>query len=95
MRIATITKELSFFKPSYRVDAEGLSIAGDWWNMNFAVTRSGMPVARISQRWLSWADAYEVTIEDDSAELLIVALVVAIDTVKADEQAAKESNSTN
>ena len=87
-QIASIDKELSFFKSRYHIDAQGLEIAGDWWDMNFTVLRNGTPIASITQQWLSWGDTYEVSINDDSSELLIVALVIAIDKVKHDANAA-------
>ncbi|MCH9276548.1 LURP-one-related family protein [Bifidobacterium amazonense] len=83
--VAAIDKEFTLFKPRYRVDAAGLEIDGDWWNLNFDITRGGAPVARISQRLLAWGDTYEVTVFDERLEALIVSIVVAIDCVKADD----------
>lgn len=89
--VASIDKEISLFKPKYRIDAQGLDIEGDWWNMNFTVRRGGAVVAQVAQRWLSWGDTYEVTVHEDTLETLIVALVVAIDKVKADATNASSS----
>lgn len=83
--VASIDKEFTFFKPKYRLDMQGLSVEGDWWDMNFQVRRGGTVVAEVAQRWLSWGDTYEVNVADDSLEVLVVAIVVAIDKVKADE----------
>ena len=63
--------------------------------MNFTVSRGNEEIAQIRQKMFSWGNSYEVEIEDDDAQILVIALVIAINTVKADEQAAKESNSTN
>lgn len=87
--VATIDKELTFFRDRYRIDAQGLSIEGDWWDMNFTVTRDGAEVARIAQQWLAWGDTYEVTVFDTRLEALIVSLVIAIDCVKAEQQAQR------
>lgn len=83
MEVASIDKELTFLTPKYRIDAQGLHIEGDWWNMNFTVTRQGQQVASITQRWFAWGDTYEVTVFEDRLVSLIVALVVAIDCVKS------------
>ena len=91
--VASIDKEFTFFKPKYRIDAQGLEVEGDWWDMNFQVRRGGIVVAEVAQRWLSWGDTYEVTVHDDSMETLIVAIVVAIDKVKADESSASSASS--
>ena len=87
--VATIHKELTVFRDRYRIDAQGLSIEGDWWDMNFTVTRDGAEVARIAQRWLAWGDTYEVTVFDTRLEALIVSLVIAIDCVKSEQQAQR------
>lgn len=83
--VACIDREFSLFRPKYRIDAQGLLIRGDWFDLNFAVVRDGETVAEISKRWLSWGDTYEVAVLDDALDVVVLALVVAIDKVKADE----------
>ncbi len=87
----TLTKELTFFKAHYSIDAQGIDVQGNWWDMDFEVYAHGRQVAVINKRWFSWGDTYEVTILDDSLEHLIVSLVIAIDAVKADQAAANNS----
>ena len=55
---------------------------------NFTVVRGDELVAEISQRWLSWGDSYEVIVHDDAMATIVVALVIAIDKVKADEESS-------
>ena len=88
VEIAGIDKEFSFFKPKYRIDAQGLRVEGDWVDLNFTVVRGDELVAEISQRWLSWGDSYEVIVHDDAMATIVVALVIAIDKVKADDEEA-------
>lgn len=88
VEIAGIDKEFSFFKPKYRIDAQGLRVEGDWVDLNFTVVRGDELVAEISQRWLSWGDSYEVIVHDDAMATIVVALVIAIDKVKADEESS-------
>lgn len=92
--VATITKRLSFFRPKYDIDAFGLTIQGNFWDMNFSVWRNGQQVAQVDQQWLSWGDTYAIDVADESLELLIVSLTVAIDYVKSEEQAAANSANT-
>lgn len=80
-----IRKEFTFFKPKYTIEGSGLSVEGDWWDLNFSVSRQGQEVARIRRKLLSWADTYSIDVADDSLDVLMVALVVAIDRVRADE----------
>ncbi|MFC7687781.1 LURP-one-related/scramblase family protein [Ureibacillus sp. GCM10028918] len=84
----TIKKEFSFFKPRYTIDAAGIEVQGNWWDMDFQILQHGEIVGTVSKKWFTWGDSYEVQILDDAMEAVIIALVVAIDCVKADQAAA-------
>lgn len=88
-----LEKEFTLFKAKYLVVSKGIRIEGNLWDMNFSVYTCGKQVATIAKRWLSWGDAYEVTILDETMEEIVVALVVAIDCVKAEENAAANTAS--
>ncbi|WHA09028.1 LURP-one-related family protein [Enterococcus montenegrensis] len=89
-----IKKELTLFKARYHIEADGISVQGNWWDMDFEVVKDGLQIAVINKRWVSWGDTYEVTVFDERYEKLIVALVVAIDCVKGDDNAAASSASS-
>ncbi|MEO1768243.1 LURP-one-related/scramblase family protein [Candidatus Enterococcus ferrettii] len=86
-----ISKHLTFLKAHYSIEAEGMSVEGNWWDMDFIVEKNGHRIADINKRWISWGDTYEVTILDESYEHLIISLVIAIDRVKEDERASNNS----
>lgn len=88
-----ISKQLSFFKAKYSISAEDVTVDGNWWDMDFDVSRKGRKIAEINKRWISWGDTYEITILDESLEELIISLVIAIDCVKEDEPAASSASS--
>ncbi|WP_379946479.1 LURP-one-related/scramblase family protein [Enterococcus devriesei] len=88
-----ISKHLSFLKAKYSISAEGLTVDGNWWDMDFEVSRHGQKVAEINKRWISWGDTYEISIFNEALEELIISLVIAIDCVKADEAASSSSSS--
>lgn len=89
--VLTIKKKFSFFKAHYTIDAAGVDVRGNWWDMNFEVLQNGNVVGSVSKQWFTWGDSYEMQILDESMEHFIIALVVAIDCVKADEAAAAAS----
>lgn len=88
---ATISKRFTFLRDRYDIDVPGLQITGDWWDLSFEASMDGAKVAYIRQKLLSWGDSYEVRVLDDRLDVLILALVIAIDRVKADEAAANTS----
>lgn len=88
-----IEKELTFFKAKYNIVAKDITVDGNWWDMDFNIFQRDKPIARISKKWFTWGDTYEVSILDESLEELIISLVIAIDCVKSDESAASNSTS--
>jgi uncharacterized protein YxjI len=90
--VLTIKKELSFFKAHYTIDAAGIEVHGNWWDMDFDVLHHGETVGKVSKEWFSWGDSYKVQILDEEMEAIIIALVVAIDCVKADQAASSAAN---
>ncbi len=82
-----IKKEFSFLKARYSIDAVGMEVRGNWWDMNFEVYQNGELIGAVSKKWFTWGDSYQLEILDDGMEPLLVALVVAIDYAKAAQSA--------
>lgn len=89
--VLTIKKELSFFKDRYTIDAAGIEVQGNWWDMNFQVLKHGEVVGEVAKEWFSWGDSYRVNVLHDEMETVMVAIVIAIDCVKEDESSSNSS----
>lgn len=83
--VLTIKKEFSFLKPRYTIDAAGIEVRGNWWEVDFQVLQHGEVVGRVNKEWFTWGDSYKVQILNEEMETIIIALVIAIDCVKADQ----------
>ncbi|MDQ0974667.1 uncharacterized protein YxjI [Neobacillus niacini] len=92
--VVTIKKEFSFLKAQYTIEAAGIVVHGNWWDMDFQVIRHGEVVGTVSKEWFTWGDSYKVQIVDEEMETIMIALVVAIDCVKADQAAASSAATT-
>ncbi|PRR90126.1 LURP-one-related/scramblase family protein [Bacillus sp. NMCN1] len=92
--VLTIKKEFTFFKAKYSIDAAGVEVQGNWWDMNFQVLQNGEVIGQVKKEWFTWGDSYKVDILKEEMEPMMIALVVAIDCVKADEVASRSSSST-
>lgn len=91
--LLTIQKEFSFFKARYTIDGTGITIQGNWWEMDFQILQNGKVIGQVNKEWFTWGDSYKVQILDEKMETIVIAVVVAIDCVKAD-QAANASVTT-
>lgn len=87
-RTFTIQKDWSLFKPHYSIEALGLEVVGNFWEMDFRLLANGTEVATISQEWLRLTSTYNITVYDDSYADLVISLVIAIDYVKELKNAA-------
>lgn len=84
----TIEKSFTFFKDRYTIDATDLEIDGDWWDMDFEIKRHGEVVGSVEKKWFTFGDSYEIQVFDPEIEKILIALVVAIDCVKEDEESS-------
>lgn len=91
--VLTIKKELSFFKAKYTIEGQNIEVHGNWWDMNFDVLEHGKIVGKVNKKWISWGDSYEIQIINDQLEKIVIAIVIAIDCVKSDEDRAAASSS--
>lgn len=90
-----IQKKLTFLKAKYEINADGVSVDGNWWDMDFSVARQGKTLAEIHKKWVSWGDTYEIKIFDEDYLIMILSIVIAIDRVKADESANNSASSSS
>ena len=89
--VLTIKKEFSFLKARYTIDAAGIEVHGNWWEMDFQVLQNGEVIGKVSKEWFTWGDSYKVEVLNEEMETIMIALVVAIDCVKADQAAASSA----
>ncbi len=52
--VLTIKKEFTFFKAKYSIDAAGIEVQGNWWDMNFQVLQSGEVIGQVKKEWFTW-----------------------------------------
>ncbi|WP_342535914.1 LURP-one-related family protein [Sporosarcina sp. FSL K6-3508] len=90
--MVTIKKQFTFLKAKYTIDAAGLEVRGNWWDMNFEVLQNGEVIGAVDKEWFTWGDSYQIEIMKEEMEILLVALVIAIDCAKADQAAASSGS---
>ena len=86
--VLTIRKEFSFFKPRYTIEAADIEVEGNWWDMDFQILQRGTIIGKVNKQWFTWGDSYKVQVLDEEVEAIIIAIVIAIDCVKADQAAS-------
>ncbi len=92
VEVAVIRQQWSLFRHRYEVWGPGLSVVGNLWDMNFAILKDGVEVGRVDKKWMALRDQYAVQVADPRDELLVLGIVLAIDYVKASQQAAASAS---
>ena len=87
-----IVKEFTFFKPSYSIEGLSWRLEGDFWAHEYALTDGGRQVMRLSKKWFTWGDSYELDIADQRDELLCLCIALAVDCVLAAENEASNNH---
>lgn len=77
--IAELKKEMSFFKPRYKMAFPNWSIEGNIWEHHYEIKEEGDVIARIDRKLLSFMDAYEIEIFKKDYDELVLGIVIAID----------------
>ena len=91
--VAEIVKKISFLKPKYVVNGLGWEVKGDMFSHDYTIVDGDRTIVSIHKKWMAWGDTFELDIESDRDEVLVLAVVLAIDAVM-DSQAASAAAST-
>lgn len=82
----TITRNFSFLKPSFSVDAGGWKVEGDFWEWNYRIlSPSGALIAQIEKQIFRLTDTYTIDIKDDKDALMVLMVVLAIDAARCSD----------
>ena len=82
-QVGTITKEFTFFKPSFSIDCNGWRTEGDWLEWDYRILDAeGSEVAVVSKELFQWTDTYVIDVADPDDSLCALMVVLAIDAEK-------------
>jgi uncharacterized protein YxjI len=90
-QVATINKKFTLLKARYVIDGLGWEANGSFLDHDYTISDAKGEIVRIHKAWVSWGDSYELEIRDDADEVLVLAVVLAIDCVMAADSAASVS----
>lgn len=82
--VASVVKELTFFRQSYRVEGLPWQMKGDLWEHNYVMyDHSSNEIMRMRKAWFTWGDSYELEIFNPDNELLCLCVALAVDCAVA------------
>jgi uncharacterized protein YxjI len=82
--ICEIVKEFTFFKQNYRIAGLPWHLSGDIWAHEYSLEDyNGSQIMRLSKKWFTWGDSYELEIADAQNELPCLCVALAVDCAMA------------
>ena len=78
---AEIVKHFTLFYREYEVNGPDWRVDGEFLSHEFTIWHGETQVAAVHKEWMTWGDCYTIEIADPSDELLVLAVVLAIDCV--------------
>lgn len=84
--VASVVKEFTFFRQSYRVEGLPWKMEGDFWAHDYTMYDNGHEIMRLSKAWFTWGDSYELEIFEPDNELLCLCVALAVDCALAQAQ---------
>lgn len=93
--VAEVVKKFTFFRQEYTVSGLNWTVSGDFWAHTYEITDGEKTVASVSKRWISWGDTYEIDIRDDADTEMALCVVLVIDAVLAQDNAAASAGAAS
>ena len=86
--IATVVKKFTILHHKLEISSKmgNFTMEGDFLAHDFSVSQDGKSVLDFHKKWLSFGDAYEITIYDENNIEFLLALVILIDDCLHDEK---------
>ena len=73
----------------YTLGAYGIKLSGNFLKMEFDFTQNGVPIAKVSKKFLAWGDCYEIEFADPNLEQILLASVLMIQLVVAAQRSRR------
>lgn len=86
--IATVKREFTLLKPSYKIEGFGWQVKGDFLEHSYTILDGDRTLATVEKKWITWGDTYEITIDDSVDVIDALSVVLVVDAVLAIETAA-------
>ncbi len=87
--VCEVVKEFTLFRPSYRLEGLSWRMGGDFFDHEYSLTSKEGEIMRLSKKWFTWGDTYELDIHEPQNELICLCVALAVDCALAIEEASR------
>lgn len=90
-QVGELVKKIGI-KPKYFIDGLGWEISGKFLAHDYTISDGTRDIVKIHKAWISIGGCYELDVEDDVDDAMVIAAVLAIETVMASTETNTEIN---
>jgi len=73
-----VHKKFSFLS-KYAIEGSDWVLKGDFFDHDYEIVEGSEPIMKLTKKWFTWGDSYELDIENNQDTLLSVCIVLVID----------------
>ena len=78
--VCEISQKFQFFGHNFNIDGLTWHLDGDFWGHEYRLLNGGETIMRLSKKWFTWGDSYEMDISAaPEQELLCLCIALAVD----------------
>jgi uncharacterized protein YxjI len=77
--VCRVVKEFSFMKPRYHLEGLPWRLEGDFFAHEYSLYHQDELIMRLSKKWFTWGDSYELDIFRPEDERLCLCVALAVD----------------
>lgn len=83
--VAEVVKRFTFFRHEYEIKELGWTVKGDFFDHSYTVSAGENVIASVEKEWMTFGDAYEITLSDGVDVVTALAVVLVIDACIDDQ----------
>lgn len=91
--VCSVVRRFTFLKPRYDVEGLPWQVEGDFWAHEYVMRDGNTSIMRLSKKWFTWGDSYELDVTEEKDELLCLCVCLAIDAALAQDNQNTSSSS--
>lgn len=86
----TVNQRFTILRKSIDVDTDfgTINLKGSIWDYNFVISLNGKKIGEVNKKFISLTDHYVLTVFDEDYTLALVALVICLNKIQDDDEAA-------
>ena len=85
-RTVVLKKSFKFLRDKFTIGNINWKIKGDILNHNYQITSRGKRIMKLTKRWFTWGDSYEIDIQNSNDVLLCLGIAICVDADIAESE---------